>query len=111
MKSSVKHLTARERLQFTFRTRQLELSARGEVLYNNSYNNVKDMRTETFDYQLGGDLQYYLPWGFECSSDLTYFLRTRIWIRQQRAEEPDMELPTVEAFLKKKPIATAFQVL
>lgn len=76
MKSSVKHLTARERLQFTFRTRQLELSARGEVLYNNSYNNVKDMRTETFDYQLGGDLQYYLPWGFECSSDLTYFLRT-----------------------------------
>mgnify|MGYP000793895341 CR=1 FL=1 len=48
----------------------------GEVLYNNSYNNVKDMRTETFDYQLGGDLQYYLPWGFECSSDLTYFLRT-----------------------------------
>lgn len=73
MKSSVKHLTARERLQFTFRTRQLELSARGEVLYNNSYNNVKDMRTETFDYQLGGDLQYYLPWGFECSSDLTLF--------------------------------------
>ena len=37
MKSSVQHLTARERLQFTFRTRQLELSARGEVLYNNSY--------------------------------------------------------------------------
>ena len=56
MKSSVQHLTARERLQLTFRTRQLELSARGEVFYNNSYNNVKDMRTETFDYQLGGDM-------------------------------------------------------
>ena len=34
MKSSVQHLTARERLQLTFRTRQLELSARGEVFYN-----------------------------------------------------------------------------
>nr|WP_270561458.1 outer membrane beta-barrel protein [Bacteroides cellulosilyticus] len=109
MKSSVKHLTARERLQFTFRTRQLELSARGEVLYNNSYNNVKDMRTETFDYQLGGDLQYYLPWGFECSSDLTYFLRTGYGYDSSGRKNLIWNCQLSKAFLKKKQLLLRFK--
>ena len=109
MKSSVKHLTARERLQFTFRTRQLELSARGEVLYNKSYNNVKDMRTETFDYQLGGDLQYYLPWGFECSSDLTYFLRTGYGYDSSGRKNLIWNCQLSKAFLKKKQLLLRFK--
>ena len=109
MKSSVQHLTTRERLQLTFRTRQLELSARGEVLYNNSYNNVKDMRTETFDYQLGGDLQYYLPWGFECSSDLTYFLRTGYGYDSSGRKNLIWNCQLSKAFLKKKQLLLRFK--
>jgi len=109
MKSSVQHLTARERLQLTFRTRQLELSARGEVLYNNSYNNVKDMRTETFDYQLGGDLQYYLPWGFEYSNDLTYFLRTGYGYDSSGRKNLIWNCQLSKAFLKKKQLLLRFK--
>ena len=36
-KSSVRHLTARERLTLTYRTEQFEVGVRGSVLYNNSY--------------------------------------------------------------------------
>lgn len=76
VRSSVKHFKARERIKLTFRTKQFELGARADVLYNNSYNNVKSLRTETFDYQMGGDAQWYLPLGFELNSNLTYYLRS-----------------------------------
>ena len=33
VKSTVKHLTARQRLQLTYRTKQMEISARAELLY------------------------------------------------------------------------------
>ena len=96
-------------LKLAFRTRQLELSARGEVFYNNSYNNVKDMRTETFDYQLGGDLQYYLPWGFECSSDLTYFLRTGYGYDSSGRKNLIWNCQLSKAFLKKKQLLLRFK--
>lgn len=110
VKSSVQHFTARERLQLTFRTRQLELSGRGEVLYNNSYNNVKDMRTETFDYQLGGDLQYYLPWGIECSSDITYFLRTGYGYDSDGRKNLIWNCQLSKSFFKKKQLLLRFKL-
>ena len=58
VKSTVKHLTARQRLQLTYRTKQMEISARAELLYNNSHNNVKETRTETYDYRFGTEVQY-----------------------------------------------------
>ena len=61
----MKHLTARQRLQLTYRTKQMEISARAELLYNNSHNNVKETRTETYDYRFGTEVQYYFPWGIE----------------------------------------------
>ena len=45
-----------------------------------------------FDYQLGGDLQYYLPWGFECSSDQKQFLRTEDMDRLATGGELTTEL-------------------
>lgn len=75
-KSSVRHLTARERLNLTYRTKQIEMSVRGAVVYNNSYNNVKSIRTETFNYQAGMNVQCYLPWGFEVYSDAVWNLRS-----------------------------------
>lgn len=69
----MKHLTARQRLQLTYRTKQMEISARAELLYNNSHNNVKETRTETYDYRFGTEVQYYFPWGIELFSDLTCF--------------------------------------
>lgn len=74
-KTSVEHLTARQRLQMTYRTQPFEASVRGSVLYNNSYNNVRDSRTETYDYSAGGSVQCYLPWNLEFFSDITYNLR------------------------------------
>lgn len=34
------------------------------------------MRTETYDYRIGTEMQYYLPWGIELYSALVYFLRS-----------------------------------
>lgn len=76
VKTSVQHLTGRERLRITYRTRQMELTGLVGLTYNNSYNDVREKRTETFDYQAGTELQLYLPWGMELYNDLTYFLRT-----------------------------------
>ena len=74
-KSSVRHLTARERLTLTYRTEQFEVGVRGSVLYNNSYNNVRSIRTKTFDYQTGMNVQWYFPLGFELYSDAVWNLR------------------------------------
>ena len=52
------------------------MGARGSVVYNNSYNNVKSIRTETFNYQAGMNVQCYLPWGFEVYSDAVWNLRS-----------------------------------
>ena len=71
--------------------------------------NVKDMRTETFDYQLGGDLQYYLPWGFECSSDLTYFLRTGYGYDSSGRKNLIWNCQLSKAFLKKKQLLLRFK--
>lgn len=75
MKTSVQHLTAQQRLQLTYRTSSLEISLRGNLIYNNSYNNVRDQRVKTYDYNWGGNIQYYLPWGFEIYSDITNNIR------------------------------------
>ena len=55
VKSTVKHLTARQRLQFVYRTRTMETGARAELLYSNSHNNVKEARMETYDYRRNRD--------------------------------------------------------
>lgn len=76
IKSTVRHLTLRERLQLTYRHSLYEIGAHGEVLYNNSNNTIRNNRAETCDYRIGGDLQFYLPWGFEFYSEATYFIRS-----------------------------------
>lgn len=108
VKSTVTHLTARERLQLTFRTKLLELSGRGEVVYNNSHNNVRDTRTETFDFKFGGDMQCYLPYGFECNSDITYFLRSGYEYDSNKNLMWNFQLS--KAFLKKKQLLLRFKI-
>lgn len=110
VKSSVQHTTAREQLQLTFRARQFELGARGDVLYNNSYNNVKDTRTETVDYQFGGSLQYYLPWGFECNSDITYFLRTGYNYDSSARKNLMWNCQLSKSLLRKKQLLLRFKI-
>ena len=80
MKTSVQHLTGRERLRLTYRTRQMELTGLVGLTYNNSYNDVREKRTETFDYQAGTQLQLYLPWGMELYNDLTYSLSAPVMV-------------------------------
>lgn len=75
VKNTVHHLTARERLQLTYRHSVFEATVFGSVLYNHSYNTIRQRRTETFDYQVGGDCQFYLPWGLELYSEVKHFLR------------------------------------
>ena len=41
VKTSVQHLTGRERLRITYRTRQMELTGLVGLIYNNSYNDVR----------------------------------------------------------------------
>lgn len=110
MKSTVKHLTARQRLQLTYRTKQMEISTRAELLYNNSHNNVKETRTETYDYRFGTEVQYYLPWGMELYTDLTYFQRSGYGYEGYARENLMWNCQLSKAFLKRKQLLLRFKI-
>ena len=110
VKSTVKHLTARQRLQLTYRTKQMEISARAELLYNNSHNNVKETRTETYDYRFGTEVQYYLPWGMELYTDLTYFQRSGYGYEGYARENLMWNCQLSKAFLKRKQLLLRFKI-
>ena len=110
VKSTVKHLTARQRLQLTYRTKQMEISACAELLYNNSHNNVKETRTETYDYRFGTEVQYYLPWGMELYTDLTCFQRSGYGYEGYARENLMWNCQLSKAFLKRKQLLLRFKI-
>ena len=110
VKSTVKHLAARQRLQLTYRTKQMEISTRAELLYNNSHNNVKETRTETYDYRFGTEVQYYLPWGMELYTDLTYFQRSGYGYEGYARENLMWNCQLSKAFLKRKQLLLRFKI-
>jgi len=110
VKTSVQHLTGRERLRLTYRTRQMELTGLVGLIYNNSYNDVREKRTETFDYQAGTQLQLYLPWGMELYNDLTYSLRTGYGYEGYAKENFMWNCQLSKAFLKKKQLLIRFKI-
>lgn len=110
VKNNVKHLTARERLQMTYRIRQLEITGLAGLLYNNSYNNVGQRRTETYDYQLGTQLQLYLPLGIELYTDLNYFIREGYGYEGNARENFMWNCQLSRAFLKRKLLLIRFKI-
>lgn len=110
VKSSVRHLTARERLRMTYRTRQIEVSGLAGILYNNSYNNVREFRTETYDYQAGTELQLYLPWRMELYTDLSYSLREGYGYQGYSRENFMWNCQLSKAFLKRKQLLLRFKI-
>lgn len=110
VKSSVQHTTVRQRFQLTFRTKQMELTARTSLLYNNSYNNVVEKRTETYDYQFGPELQFYLPWEMELYTDLIYSLREGYDYKGFSRENFMWNCQLSKAFLKKKQLLLRFKI-
>ena len=110
MKTSVRHLTGRERLRITYRTRQMELTGLAGLTYNNSYNDVREKRTETFDYQAGTELQLYLPWGMELYNDLTYFLRAGYGYDGYAKANFMWNCQLSKAFLKRKQLLIRFKI-
>lgn len=110
VKSSVQHLMLRERLQLTYRTKQIEVSANAGIRYNNSYNNVREMRTETYDYQMGATMQLYLPWNMELYSDLSYFIREGYGYEGLARENYIWNCQLTKALLKKKQLLLRFKI-
>lgn len=110
VKSSVQHLTARERLRLMFRNRQMEITALAGLLYNNSYNNVREKRTETYDYQIGTEMLFYLPWSMELYTDLTYVLREGYDFKGYAKENFMWNCQLSKAFLKKKQLLIRFKI-
>lgn len=108
-RSIVKHFTGRERLKLTYRLPKVEIGAHAEVLYNNSYNNVSDHRTETSDYKFGGNVLCYLPWGFEFFSDCIYRLRVGYAIEEGR-ENLMWNLQLSQSFFKRKEVLLRLKV-
>lgn len=109
VKNSVRELIGRERLKLTYRTKQLEIGARGDVRYHYSYNKVKNIRSQTFDYQAGMDVQWYLPWGFEMYSDATYFLRSGYGLSEGRTNIL-WNCQLSKSLLKRKQLLLRFKV-
>ena len=110
IKSTVKHLTMRERLQLTYRTTLCEVTARGELVCNNSHNNVRDTRTETYDYRIGGDIQFYLPWEFELFTEATYFIRSGYGYESNSRENIIWNCQLSKSFLKRKQLLLRLKV-
>lgn len=110
VKSSVQHLTARERLRQMFRNRKMEITALAGLLYNNSYNNVREKRTETYDYQIGTEMLFYLPWSMELYTDLTYVLREGYDFKGYAKENFMWNCQLSKAFLKKKQLLIRFKI-
>jgi len=109
VETSVQHFTGRERLRLIYRTSQFEVGGQGEVLYNNSYNNIRDQRTETYDYRFGGNVQWFLKWGFELYSDFTYRLRQGYGTNVGR-ETFLWNMQLTKSFLKRKQLLLRFKV-
>lgn len=110
VKSSVRHLTLRERLRVIYRTRQIEIALHAGVNYNNSYNNVKDTRTETYDYQAGASLQWYLPYNVELYSDCGYARREGYGYEGLARENILWNCQLSKAFLKRKQLLIRLKV-
>ena len=110
VKSSVQRYIARENLRLTFRNKYFEATARGDINYSYSYNNVKDKRTETFDYQFGGNLLCYLPWGLELTSDISYYLREGYGYDSNARDNLMWDCQLSKALLKKKMLLLRFKV-
>lgn len=108
LKSSVKHFSARQNLQLTWRTSSVELAVRGELTYNNAFHTIRQSRSETFDYRSGGDIRWYLPWGIELHSDATYFLRSGY--KDQDPNRLIWNCVISKAFLKRKQLLLRFKV-
>ncbi len=110
VRSTVRHLTLRERLRVAYRTRQVEVSLHAGVNYDNSYNNVKDVRTETCDYQAGASLQWYLPWDMELYSDAGYSRREGYGYEGLAKENIIWNCQLSKAFLKRKQLLIRFKI-
>lgn len=110
VKSTVQHQTLRQRLQLTYRTRQMEISVLPGLLYNNSYNNIGKVRTETYDYQVGTEMLFYLPWSVELHSELTYFRREGYSYKGNARENFMWNCQLSKAFLKRKQLLIRFKL-
>ena len=110
VKSSVQQITGRQRFQLTYRTKQLEISARASLNYNHSYNDVSANRTETYDYQFGPQVQLYLPWNFELYSDLVYSIREGYNYDGFAHDNFMWNCQLSKAFLKKKQLLLRFKM-
>lgn len=110
LKSSVQHLTVRERLQLSYRNKQMEITCLAGLLYNNSYNNVREKRTETYDYRIGTTTLFYLPWSMELYSDLTYVLRAGYGFTGYAKDNFMWNCQLSKALLKKKQLLIRFKI-
>lgn len=110
VKNTMQQLTARQRFQLTYRTKQLEIGARTELLYNHTSNNVGEPRPETYDYRLGAEMQCYFPLGIELYSDLTYFQRVGYGYKGFARENVMWNCQLSKAFLKRKQLLLRFKI-
>jgi hypothetical protein len=110
LRTSVTHLTAQERIQLAYRIPALEIALRGDIRYNNSYNNVRDKRTETYDYHVGGNFQLYLPWNFELYSDINYNLRLGYGYSKDLRKNIMWNCQLSKSFFKRKQLLLRFKI-
>ena len=74
------------------------------------HNNVKETRTETYDYRFGTEMQYYFPWNIELFSDLTCFQRSGYGYSGYARENLMWNCQLSKAFLKRKQLLLRFKI-
>ena len=70
--SNTRKYTANEALSLTFTTDALEIGSRGSVRYSNTYNNLSNATSQTYDWTIAGNVVVHLPYNINIASDMNY---------------------------------------
>jgi hypothetical protein len=70
--SNTRKYSASQSLAFTFTNDVFEIGVKGNLRYSNTYNNLSNKTSQTYDWTGGGNAVLHLPYNINVASDLNY---------------------------------------
>jgi len=70
--SETRKYSGSETVSLTFTTDVIEIGTRGTLRYSNTYNNLVNTTSQTYDWTAGGNVVLHLPYNINIASDLNF---------------------------------------
>jgi hypothetical protein len=70
--SDTRKYSASQSLSLTFTNDVFEIGIRGNLRYSNTYNNLSNLTSQTYDWTAGGNAVLHLPYSINMASDLNF---------------------------------------